>query len=160
MFLVAGAVMALALPTRGEAQTLLGPQLSWGSDSDLGIGGRVMFGLPQVTAGLEGIVSADYFFVDCGEGVDCSWFEINANGAYNLAAESLHPYVGAGLNVTRVSVDLDGFGDGSDTEVGINLLGGLKFPGTSITPFAEARLTVGGGEQFVLTGGILFGGKR
>ena len=150
VLLLAGAVMLLALPTQSYAQ--FGVQASWGSDSDFGLGARAALAVPSVHRGFEAILSADYFFIDCD---DCSYIEINANGALNLASESLNPYVGAGLNIARGAV-----GDFSNTEVGLNLLGGLKFPGASMTPFAEARLTVGGGEQFVITGGILFGGRR
>lgn len=154
VLLMAGALMLFALPTQSHAQ--IGAQVSYGSDSDIGVGARFAFGMPTVRTGLEAIISADYFFPDCG---DCTWIEFNGNAALNLASKSLNPYVGAGLNVARVSVDV-GTADASSTEVGLNLLGGLKFPGTSMTPFAEAKLTIGGSEQFVISGGILFGKRR
>jgi hypothetical protein len=41
--------------------------------------------------------------------------------------------------------------------VGVNLMGGLNFQTrTRIMPFIEAKFELGGGEQFVLTGGIYF----
>lgn len=46
--------------------------------------------------------------------------------------------------------------DGEDTEIGLNLPVGDKFVLASLTPFAELRVEAGGGEQVVLTGGLLF----
>jgi hypothetical protein len=159
-------LFVLAVPTAVQGQVAFGPQISWGDDADLGVGARVVFGLPQLYAGLEGIISADYFFPDCGGGFggddfDCTWIEINANGVIPvpLGEGSFNPYVGGGLNIARVSVSFMGQSD-SNTELGLNVLGGLKFPMGSFTPFVEAKFTLSGGEQFVLSGGLLFGGGR
>ncbi|CAN5871637.1 hypothetical protein BH23GEM9_BH23GEM9_28790 [soil metagenome] len=162
LMLLGCSVLLLAIPSTGDAQVAFGPQLSWGSDSDIGVGGRAVIGIPQFRTGLELHVSGDYFFLDCGGStseVDCSWIEFNANAALPVPlAENLNTYVGAGLNVTRVKVDVGPFGSASNTEIGINVLGGLKFPMGGMTPFTEARFTIGGSEQFVLTVGLLFGG--
>ena len=156
--LMVAAVLLIAAPNAAQAQMGFGAQASWGSDADLGVGARLVMGLPNIRTGLQGILSGDYFFIDCG-GADCSWIELNANAAIPLAASGLNPYVGGGLNVARISVDVNGFGNSSATEIGLNVLGGLKFSG-SLSPFAEARLSLGGGEQFVITGGIMLGGSR
>jgi hypothetical protein len=42
--------------------------------------------------------------------------------------------------------------------VGLNLLGGLKFALGSLSSYAEGRFELGGGEQLVLTFGVLVGG--
>jgi hypothetical protein len=159
LVLLGCSALLLAVPSVVQAQVSFGPQLSWGSDSDLGVGARAVIGLPQVRPGLEAIISGDYFFIDCG-GADCSWIEVNANAAIPVPlSPTLNTYVGAGLNIARVSVDVGPpFGSVSNTEIGINVLGGLKFPAGTVTPFAEARFSIGGGEQFVLTGGVLLGG--
>jgi hypothetical protein len=160
LVLLACCAMLLAVPATTQAQVAFGPQLSWGSDSDFGVGARAVIALPELLENFEAIISGDYFFIDCPSEVDCSFIEFNINGAIPLdVSPTLNPYVGAGLNIARASVEFEGF-DHSDTEVGINLLGGLKFPTTSFTPFIEARLSIGGAEQFVLTGGILLGGRR
>ncbi len=49
---------------RVEAQVQFGAALSWGSETDLGLGGRLNFGLGELTkkSKIEGRVAADYFF--------------------------------------------------------------------------------------------------
>ena len=114
------------------------------------------------------IGSFDYFFPDDGSGsvegvsYDLSYFEVNANVAYPFVIEDspLLPYVGGGLNLARISLDLDMPGASaseSETELGLNLLGGSKFDiGAAVVPFLEFRVELSGGEQFVISGGILF----
>lgn len=152
-----------------EAQVGFGVQGSWGDESDLGIGARVVAPVGHmitaddgsVFAGLKAIGSFDWFFIDCPDGFDCGYFEINANGAVPLPLEGFSPYVGAGLNVARVSIatedqDSPFAFDESETEVGLNVLGGIDFPLGGLNTFAEGRFELGGGEQFVLTVGVLF----
>ena len=167
------AVLALGLfAAPAQAQVAFGPQLSWGSDSDLGIGARVEMPIGgmitddagSILSSMRFIGSGDYFFFDCSnsDDVDCSWIELNANVAVPLPLEGFSPYVGGGLNVAMVSVELDpdvcpvADCDDSNTEVGLNLLGGLGFPLASMNAFTEARIELGGGEQFVLSFGFLF----
>ena len=164
---------ALFVAAPAQAQIAFGPQVSWGSDSDLGVGARVEVPVggmitgdsESVLAALKFIGSGDYFFVDCGdsENVDCSWIELNANAAVPLPLEGFSPYVGGGLNFTMVSVEFDdevcpagADCDSSNSEVGLNVLGGLSFPLGGMNAFAEGRFELGGGEQFVLSAGILF----
>lgn len=156
-----------------EAQRF-GVQGNWSDDFDFGVGGRVELPLPNLLTS-EGalantflIGSFDYFFPDCGDSFggfdfDCSYWEINAGLAVPIVSSSIDPYVGAGLNLARFSSefesDLPGVDDdASETEVGLNLLGGLRFPLGGLSAFGEARLELGGGEQFVLTFGVLLGG--
>lgn len=138
----------------------------WGSDSDFGVGARGEFDLHGALGSGSSIFSHafiaatfDYFFPDCG-GADCSWWEINPSLAVPLTVKSkLEPYVGAGLNIAHVSADLgSGFGSASNTDTGLNLLGGIRFPIAKQSGFAEARMASGGSDQFTLTVGILLGG--
>ena len=158
-------VVGLASPVSG--QVAYGPQLSWGDESDFGVGARVEVpftqfvpadGSPLSTMRLIG--SFDWFFPDEPDGVDVSYLELNANAVYPIVIENLRPYVGGGLNFARVSADFDSdiLEDQSDTEVGLNVLGGLNFLLGSYSAFAEGRFELDGGEQFVLTFGLLFGG--
>lgn len=157
--LIAVAVLAFGA-ANAEAQRF-GGQVSWSDDMDLGVGARVELPVALssegILAGTYIIGSFDYFFPDCE---DCTYFEFNGNFAAPIGTSSLRPYVGAGLNVARFSVDIDvpGFEDSaSNTEMGLNLLGGIKFGIGSLSSYAEARMELGGGEQFVLTFGVLFG---
>lgn len=134
-----------------SAQVHLGPQISLGSDSDVGIGGRIVAGVPDY-AGVEFAGSFDVFFPDG----DLDWWELNGNLIYNFEipdAATFRPYAGGGLNITRR--DRPRFD--ADTDVGLNVLGGAKFPNDGpVTPYLEFRGTIEGGEQVVVTGGILF----
>jgi hypothetical protein len=163
-------LVLLVLSTAPAHAQRFGVQLDWGDDSDLGIGGRAEFTLGSLFASsgafsrMYGIGSFSYFFPDCDDtvvDVDCRYWEINLNGAVPLVAQDIDPYIGGGLNLAHSSIDADGpGGDGDDTELGINLLGGLRFLIGTLSAFAEARAELGGGEQFVLTAGILLGGSR
>ncbi len=60
-----------------------------------------------------------------------------------------------GLNMVHRSMEILGF-EFSDTEVGVNFLGGVKYPISRLFVFGELRLEAGGGEQFIVAGGILY----
>ena len=158
------AVPVLLATAAASAQAQrFGGQLSWGSDSDVGVGGRAEFSLTNAITKSEPfsrafiITQFDWYFVDCPAGADCSYWEINPTFAIPLRANTLRPYVGAGLNIAHASVDVPTFGQASDTETGVNLLAGLKFTLGTADAFSEARVSLGGGEQFALSFGFLFG---
>lgn len=146
-------LVALSAP-QAQAQVSFGAQASFANDTDFGIGARANIGLPF--PGFKAIASFDYFFPDI-EALD--YFEINGNAVYSISVPTpgFAPYVGGGLNVARFSVDTDLPGIGvSDTRMGLNLLGGAEFGTGPIRPFAELRLELEGGEQFILAGGVNF----
>lgn len=127
-----------------------GLQASIGEDVDIGLGVRYenrMLGMFPQSPNLRFALSFDYFFPD-----NFDYWEINAN-VFNLfpgRGARVVPYLGGGLNVARASA-----GGARDTEVGLNLLGGIRLPGR-YRPYLEARLELGGGDRLVLTGGWLF----
>lgn len=157
---------AAAAPVAG--QVAFGPQASFGGDSDFGVGVRAEAPLSQIVAAEADsplstmflIGSFDWFFPDDGgaEGVSVRYFEVNANVAYPIEVESVNPYVGGGLNIVNggVSFDNEAIEDQSNTEIGLNVLGGLKFLLGNMSAFAEGRIELSGGEQFVLSAGVLF----
>lgn len=158
---IVGFVLALAVVGFGaggaEAQAAFGVQGSWGSDTDFGIGGRVLANVEQVN--LEAVGSFDLFFPDDRGDDDVDYWEINGNLFYHIHLRDTNaviPYVGGGVNIARFELDAD-----SQTEVGLNLAGGARFPTASdITPFAEAKYVIADefNEQFVIAFGFLFGG--
>jgi opacity protein-like surface antigen len=169
---MAAVAVLLSLPASAEAQrraatqrqaakpVSFGIQADFGTDTDFGIGGRVVFGLRSLFPGtpLDAHVSFDYFFPDAPAGTDVTYWEVNGNVAYRIrtTSRSLAPYVGGGLSIAHASVDV-GTASASDTDVGLNLLGGTTFGARSnVKPFAEARFTIGAGEQLVITGGVRF----
>lgn len=161
--LLTAAAFVFVFAPAAEAQVSFGAQGSWGDDFDLGLGARVEMPLPDLHEQVRAIGSFDYFFPDID---NLTYWEINANGAFSIPIEGespFAPYVGGGLNIARFSFDTDaqvpGFEfDASSTEVGLNVLGGSTFPmaDAAVTPFGELRIELSGGEQFVLTGGVLF----
>lgn len=155
---VYAAIACLALAQPLSAQQF-GGQVSWGDNYDLGIGLRGEFSLlnRMSTDGpvsrAFAIGSLDYFFPDAPEGVDLNYLEFNANLAFPVTESPLDPYVGGGLNWGRASLD-----DVSSSDFGLNVLGGVRFNLGGLSTLGEARLELGGGEQLVLTFGVLFGG--
>jgi opacity protein-like surface antigen len=156
-------VIALLVVVGGMATTLpgqvrFGAQASFGDDTDFGIGARLEY-VPRALFRNAPVLSAasfDWFFPDAPAGVDVQYWEINYNVYYLFTADALRPYAGGGLNIAHASGSVAGFG-ASDTQVGLNLGGGLRFRTAGrLTPFIEARVELSGGEQFVLTGGLVF----
>ncbi|MCG8470194.1 MAG: porin family protein [Gemmatimonadetes bacterium] len=141
----------------------IGGQLSFGDDTDFGIGPRVGVGLPNVISGLWLVGSFDYFFPDegfRGSGASVDYWELNANLIYPVTlpdVTNLQPYFGGGVNIAHASVTPpESSVTDTDTRFGLNVLAGLDFPLQGFTPFVEARLEIEGGDQFVVTGGITF----
>lgn len=156
--IMTAAALMLAVPATAVGQVAFGPQLSFGGDTDLGIGGRILANVESMEH-WDFIGTFDVWFPDDSGNNDVSAWEANGNLAYNFVVEdtSLNPYAGAGLSIFHVSIDDDLIGeDRDDTDLGLNLFGGLKFPGQSVTPFVEVRAVLEAADQVVVTGGILF----
>lgn len=135
-------------PQEAAAQTNVGVQGNWGSDTDFGVGARLLTNIPNTN--LEAMGSFDLYFPDN----DFDFWEINGNLFYHFHLEdtrSVMPYLGGGLNISRFS------NGASQTEAGLNLAGGVRFPTGNVSPFLEGRGVVGDASQFVLTFGVLFG---
>ena len=152
---VLGSVVVLALGApEVRAQVRLGGEVSYGDSYDVAIGARLVASLRSMIPGpsLAFHASFDYFFPDV-EGL--TYWEINPGIVYGIPVRSpgFSPYLGGGLNIAYASSDLT---DASDTDLGLNVMGGLQFGAARLRPFVEARLTISGGDQFVLTGGLLF----
>lgn len=121
-------------------------------ENKLRIGADATFFLPEkaTAAGIE---------------VKSKLFTINVNGHYMLVdSETLILYAIGGLNLGFVSVDVDGpadeiflFGSGaSDTELGLNIGGGLEYEVPFGRVYAEVKYVVGGFDQLVIGGGVRF----
>ncbi len=132
------------------------------------IGGQVRFGLE----GLPLIInpSFDYYFNDV-ENLQTWQFDVDALIPFgHPRRSSFIPYFGAGLGVTRVTVDhpvIGRFIAREQTSYGLNLLGGAVIGQGPIRMFAQARYTMGKHAAFVdadrksgpgvaFTGGLLF----
>lgn len=150
---VLAALFVLALAAGGsEAQVRFGGQLNVADDTDFGLGPRVAADLEELGPRLQILGTWDIYFPD-EDGFD--FWELNGNLVYRFdlpETTSVEPYAGGGLNIARFEFD----GPPSNrTELGLNVLGGVEFPLTSVTPFVELRVTAEGSEQLYVTGGLL-----
>ena len=144
---------------------VFGSGVGFGSlDNDLGIrvDGYYAF-TPVIRAGGD---FTFYFPKSEGE-LDITVWELNFNGHYIfLDDDGLIVYALGGLNITGISIDSPSFtiggqtvgGSSSDTEVGLNLGGGVEYNLDFADLFAEIKLGGLGGnaDQFVLGAGLRF----
>lgn len=150
---IASCVLALGVlvsPRNTEAQVQVGPTVAFHNDFDLGVGGTLDVQMPALGDRIGFMADGLVFFP--GED-NVNYLEVNGNltYAFPLENESLRPFALLGLNVARVSVDVPGGTDtAAETEIGLNLGGGIGFDLGALRPTVGARLEVGGGEGFVL----------
>lgn len=165
------AVLGLA-PRPLTAQLSLGLQASSAEKTDFGIGPRAVLDFGPFDAGLRVVGSFEIFFPgqtllqheadSFGVQIqgDADYWEANLNLLYTLGLllVPLTPYLGGGLNIARTVVknSTDGLLDRERTDKGVNLLAGLELGIGGLSPFVEFRYEVEGGEQWVLTGGVVF----
>ena len=83
-----------------------------------------------------------------------SLFVLNFDAQYQLEAETVKPYVGAGISWARFAPD----GGSSSSDIGLSLKGGLVFnPASRTRPYGEAVLNFSDGtEGLIVRGGVLF----
>ena len=156
--LIGFAALCLSMAPEAGAQVNFGGQVSFADDQDLGLGARLLVDVSSLKS-VEFIGTFDYFFPSAPLGSDRDYWELNGNLAYSFdikQASSLSPYVGGGLNIAHGSREFDDGRNPSGTDLGINLLAGTHFGSAPVRPFAELRVELAGGEQFVISGGILF----
>lgn len=159
------AVAALVtIPSHAFGQISVGPFAAFHDDADLGIGAFVNVPAPDIHENLSFSGDFGYFFPGDGgfDGIDVDYWELNANALYRFPMEdaSFTPWALAGLNIANGSVGLDlgelGEGSASDTEIGVNIGGGVTFGTGAMRPFAGAKIELGGGEGAVVFGGLAF----
>lgn len=77
----------------------------------------------------------------------------NVDMYYHFAPEgTVTPYLGAGLGVHM----LEFRGGGSDSQLGLNLFGGVRVPMSASHLFLEARYSAAETSQFGVMGGVTF----
>ncbi|MDX1530552.1 MAG: outer membrane beta-barrel protein [Rhodothermales bacterium] len=78
-------------------------------------------------------------------------FQISGDLIAELGAPGapIAPYAGVGITYLSYTVDIEGDGDFigigaeiDDSAVGLNVLGGVRFQGTFVSPFVQARYTL------------------
>jgi outer membrane immunogenic protein len=146
----------LAAPTAVQAQLEAGPILAYYDDLEaIGVGAFIAIPVPQLAEGFAIVPDFTWYFPD---GFD--YFEVNGDIAYffPVAADSpVAPFAFGGLSIGRTSIDFGGtIGSQSDTDVGLNLGGGVQFAAGSINPFAGAKFELRDNTGFVIFGGLGF----
>jgi opacity protein-like surface antigen len=166
-----GAVLVLGSADQAQAQWGIAPYVGYNLDAEeMNLGAAVQFALPAKIGGSALVLSPSFdFYPFMGETVQgvelgASLYTINFDMHYPFPVRSaLKPYVGAGLALVHASVSIDDpvFGnlDVSDTDIGLNLKGGLSLSAGPLRPFAEGVLVVSSGSTFVLRGGLMFAFK-
>ena len=151
-------LLVFALPLTSQAQWRLGTHAGYdvdvkelliGVNAQFTISGAAIAGVPlQFSPGFD-------FYPGVGDGV--SYWIADVDAHYPIQAQGFNPFVGGGLYMSRASVNAGTFGSFSDTNIGLNLIGGAEF-GTHdvIRPYAEGKFRVGSGATFILKGGVSF----
>lgn len=154
---VMAAVAALCLAPAGlaaQGAPRLGGQLSFAQDANAGLGLRLEQPLvPFWSRDLRLDLAFDYYFPD----QPINYWEFNGDLAWGFPVSSsrLTVYVGSGFNLARSSIN--GRPGTGVTDLGMNLLVGMRIPTTTrVTPYIELRPELGGGNRLVLTAGLLF----
>jgi len=151
--LLAAAAMsaALAAPQAARAQATVGPIVGVHEEADFGVGAYLGIPVPSLADGLSINPSFTYFF----PGGSREYWEINGDVVYDFGLSGdapVVPFALAGLNVATAS----GGGRGGDTDLGLNLGGGVTFATRSARPLVGGRFEIGGGEGFVVFAGVGF----
>lgn len=164
-------IAALSGLNRAEAQAVVMPHVGYDFDMEsffLGVGTEFNIGVEDLPFGLAIRPSAEYYLGESesetfmGTTYSASSSALQFNGdliaEFVPATEGIGFYGGAGLAVTmfRYSVDMPGMGSDSDTntELGLNLLGGAQFGVGGLAPFVQARLTTPGTTRLQVMGGL------
>lgn len=124
-------------------------------DNDLGVRIDGYYPVnPQIRAGGD----FTFYFPKSEGGVDFTVWELNFNGNYIFLEENeLRLYGLAGINITGLNVSFNGESD-SDSEIGLNLGGGVEYPLDFADLFGELKFGGIGGDadQFVIGAGFRF----
>jgi hypothetical protein len=144
-------ILAGAMARPAAAQFAIAPHVAWGSNTELGVGGRVIAGLAGTpVVRIEGLVAFDWF-LDCD---NCSYFEVTPAITLGISLLGLGAYGGAGLNIARFTPD-SGSALEDNTDFGFALMIGVRTP---FGIFGEIRNSASGGDQRVMSIGFRLGG--
>ncbi|WP_420448373.1 outer membrane beta-barrel protein [Candidatus Palauibacter sp.] len=161
-FVVPVLLFGLTAPLASQGISF-GAAASYGEDSDFGVGPRVSLAIPAGDLGLSLVGSFDYFFPSDAEadaiGAEINYWELNGNVVLDISVGgTVAPYAGAGINYVEASGSVSAGGisiSTSESEVGANLLAGLRFGSAGPSPFLEGRYSTAS-EQIVVAVGLMF----
>lgn len=142
----------------GFTQTKIGAQLSYGTETELGVGAKGSF---KITDEIHASPSINYFFGESAKGISSFVLSVNLDGHYLFPIDkAMAFYPLAGLNFTRVSATVSSLGVSetvSKNKFGLNLGGGFNYEFTpSIVGVAEIKYVVSEFDQAVFSVGAMF----
>ena len=151
-------VVTVALPSDAFAQPRLGVHTGINTEgTDLFFGGSAQFGITLGDRMAQGSLGFEvYPFID-----NVFISRINPNVYFNLLSSGgAELYGGGGLMIQLSKFDVpEGVNiDETDTDFGINVVGGVMLSGAdrNYRPFLELNQTIGGGTDFAVRGGVFF----
>lgn len=139
----------LTMPSGAEAQTLGAVGAYYDDLEAFGLGAYVAIPIPQVYEGLSFNPNFVFFFPDGGD-----YWELNGDVVLSFPLEDdspIIPFALSGISIGRTSA-----GSFSDTDIGLNLGGGVAFPLESVRPVAGAKFEIRDNTGFVIFGGVGF----
>ncbi|UCC72209.1 MAG: hypothetical protein JSV86_17870 [Gemmatimonadota bacterium] len=160
LLLTVGLASLVLVPSTAQGQIYVGAEGGWGDDLDWYLGGRLTADLTPQFRPVAIIGSFNYFWPEETLLREFDYWEVNINAAfmqrvYGRAADYAAAYFGLGLNIADITITTKSTGDQvSDTEYGMNVIGGTKYKLGRVTPFFEIGFTIWGSEQIRLTGGL------
>ncbi len=135
----------------------LGPRVGYdigGDVEEFFIGADARLGVIALPIDFQ--ATFDYYFME----ENTTFWQLSLNALLSFGPGILFtPYVGGGIGISRtpISVDIPGFDSVSDTDTGLNLVGGVRFGVGPLRPFVQAQVTMLGDVELVtLSGGLLF----
>lgn len=132
----------------------VGGGLAYGTEIEaIGVQGSAVYGF---TEELRGAADVTIYFPDSQEGVDNSFWAINANVHYLFMAEDASSFYGlGGINYATQEVSGGGMSF-SNSEAGLNLGGGAEFGLEFGVIYLEGKYVISDFDQLVLSGGLRF----
>lgn len=141
----------LAMPGLVQAQTVVGGAVAYHDDLEaFGVGGYVGIPLSQIHESLALNPNFIFFFPDGGD-----YWELNGDLIWRFPVSGdspVLPFALGGIAIAHVSPDVGN----SDTDIGINLGGGVIFPLETVRPAVGAKFEIQNNTSFVIFGGIGF----
>jgi opacity protein-like surface antigen len=137
----------------------LGPRVGYDIGGDVEktfVGADARLGIMALPIDFQ--ATFDYYFME----ENTTFWQLSLNALLSFGPGVLFtPYVGGGIGISRTSgsIDIPGFDDfgASDTDTGLNLVGGVRFGVGPLRPFVQAQVTMLGDVELVtVAGGLLF----
>lgn len=148
-------ISAIAAPTAADAQSvLLGPQIAYHGDFDVGVGGVAHIPVRRLHENLELGLGVATFFPE-REGHEAFRATVDLVRTLPLRGQRVLPFVSIGASASRITIRDDGASEEfRDTEVGLGLGGGMRFGTGLIRPQIGMRLELDG--VFVVSASVPF----